>query len=158
LVVVVPAIGSPATSKGGKSITAVKVVRETAAQTTGSATFVDVPGASTTITVPAGQRALILARFSGESNCSSGDVGGWCSLRIRIGGASGAPASESDFAFDSVDSSEAAGCDADLCGWESHSMDRSRGPLGPGTYTVKVQWSVVPFDIGSVAPTFRLDD
>jgi hypothetical protein len=156
LIMVVPAIGNPSTSKSGGAITKVKVLRETAAQTTTSTSFVNLPGASTTITVPAGQKALILARFSAESNCSGGTVDDWCSARIMVGGSEGGPASGSDFAFDSVDSSETAACAADECGWESHSMDRSRGPLGPGTYKVKVQWRVVQF--GGSAPTFRLDD
>jgi hypothetical protein len=156
LIMVVPAISNPSTSKSGGAITKVKVLRETLHQTTTSASFVNLPGASTTITVPARQRALILARFSGESNCSTGTVGDWCSVRIMIGGVQGGPASGSDFAFDSVDSSETAACLAADCGWESHSMDRSRGSVGPGTYTVRVQWAVV--QTGASAPTFRLDD
>ena len=155
LVVVVPAIGSPSTAKSGAAITRVKVLRETAVATTSSTTYVDLPGSTTTITVPSGHRALILARFSAESNCTDGAAGDWCTARIRIGGVSAAPASETDFAFDSVD--DPSNCtDALLgthCGWESHSMDRSRGPLGPGTYTVKVQWAAT-----SGSTVFRLDD
>jgi hypothetical protein len=155
LLVVVPAIGSPATTKSGKAITAVKVVRETAAQVTSSTSYVDLPGATTTITVPAGQRALILARFSAESNCVDGAAGDYCTTRVRIGGVSADPASETDFAFDSID--DPSNCTNALfgtqCGWESLSMDRSRGPLGPGTYTVKVQWAVT-----DAAVNFRLDD
>jgi hypothetical protein len=154
LVAVVPAIGSP-TGKSGSAITKVKVLRETVAQTTSSTSYVDLPGSTTTISVPSGHHALILARFSAESNCTDGSAPDFCTVRIRIGGASAAPASEIDFAFDSVD--DPSNCTNALlgtnCGWESHSMDRSRGPLGPGTYTVKVQWAVT-----DAAAVFRLDD
>ncbi|MBI1886596.1 MAG: hypothetical protein HYS09_09845 [Chloroflexi bacterium] len=149
-IVVVPAVADPAaTTKSGGAITAVKVVRETDAQTTSSATFVDLPGASTTITVPSGEKALILARFSAESDCYGGAANDWCSVRILIGGSEAAPASGTDFAFDSNEDGGAAS----QGNWESHSMDRSRGALGEGTYTVKVQWMTVDTGV-----TFRLDD
>jgi len=154
--VVQSAIAAPASTRNGGSIRRVSVVREAVEQTTTSTSFVNVPGASTTITVPSGQRALILARFSAESNCSGGLVGNWCPARILIGGTEAAPASGADFAFDSVDSSEVAACTPGECGWESHSMDRSRGPLDPGTYNVRVQW-MVENSFGGTS-TFRLDD
>jgi hypothetical protein len=118
----------------------VKVVRGSAPQTTMSSTFADLPGASTTIRVPSGHRALILARFSGESYCTDGtdSIAGWCGLRIRIGNAEAEPSDASDpgtpFAFDTDPSS---GDDY----YEGNSMDRSR-VLGPGLHTVKVQWAV----------------
>src|SRR5215207_6091688 len=64
-----------ATGQGGGPITAVKVVRDTAASTTESTSYVNLPGATTTITVPSGQRALILARFTAESSCGQFGVG-----------------------------------------------------------------------------------
>jgi hypothetical protein len=137
------------TTVAGRSVTAVKVVRDKTDSTTGSTSFEDLPGASTTITVPAKTRALILARFSAESVCvgpqSAQTI---CSVRILIGGQEADPASGSDFAFDSAN----WGADGPYS-WESHSMDRSRGPLGPGTYTVKVQYLVTV-----VGAAFRLDD
>jgi hypothetical protein len=45
-----------ASSQGGGPITAIKVVREQGTASTSSAGFVDLPGATTTITVPSGQR------------------------------------------------------------------------------------------------------
>jgi hypothetical protein len=140
-----------ATTVGGREISLVKVVREPAAQTTMSATFADLPGMSTTVRVPRGYRALILARFSAESYCSDSTDGfaGWCGVRIRIGSADGEPSDGSDpgtpFAFDS-DSS--GGDDY----YEGNSMDRSR-VLGPGLHTVKVQWAVTNPSI-----LFWLDD
>jgi hypothetical protein len=126
---------------GGGAINQVRVARSDEASTTSSATYVDIPAATVQITVPRGQRALLLARFSAESICTGG---AWCSVRIvtvRDGVEQEMePASGTDFAFDSPDDS-----------WESNSMDRSR-LVGRGTYTVKAQAAVVG---GS---SFRLDD
>jgi len=133
------------TTVSGTSITAVKVVRETASNETTSTSYVNLPGASTTITVPTGQKALILARFSAESVCYAGQQGHWCSVRILVGGVQAEPADGLDFGFDSVE--------ADQFLYESHSMDRSRGPLSAGSYLVRVQVAVT---LSSVV--FRLDD
>jgi hypothetical protein len=134
------------TIAAGGPITAVKVARGDSATTTSSTTYVNVPGASRRITVPGGQHALILARFSAESECSTGPPGSTCSVRILIGGSEGKPASGLDFAFDSV----GTGPTDDAS--ESHSMDRSR-VLGAGTWAVRVQYAV-----STAATTFRLDD
>ncbi len=143
------AVAGSATTVSGSSVTGVKVVRDTAATSVGSTSFEDLPEASTTVRVPQGTRALILARFSAESLClgpsGSPEV---CSVRILIGGQEAEPASGSDFAFDSSN----GGADGPYS-WEGHSMDRSRGPLGPGTYTVKVQAKVT-----LVGGAFGLDD
>jgi hypothetical protein len=152
LIWAVPAAIGLTNGTGGGPVTSVKVVRSNSSQITTSTTFVNLPGATVKVKVPSGQRALILARYSAESNCTGGAVGSWCSARVLIGGVEAAPVSGADFAFDSVDSTDDVSCLPADCGWESHSMDRSRGPLGPGTYTVRVQWRIVN---GS---TFRLDD
>jgi hypothetical protein len=139
------AIAFPTGGVGG-TITGVQVVRETARNATSSESWVSLPGAQTSITVPSGQRALIMARFSGESECSntSGNPGA-CNVRILIGGVEGAPGSGDDFAFDTNDY---PGFDTR----ESHSMDRSRS-VGAGTYAVQVQYKVT-----APAESFTLDD
>lgn len=134
-------IRSPAISKSAGTQTKIHVVTETADFVTSSAVYVDVTGATTSITVPSGENATILARFSAESDCT-GPAGSWCSAQIFIGASLGDPNSGTDFAFDSPPSSE----------WESHSMERVKN-VGPGTYTVKVQVAVV-----SGATSFRVDD
>ena len=133
------------TAEGGGSITGVKFVTENDAATTSSTSYVDLPGATTKIRVPRGQRALISARFSAESRCSGGIDGNWCSVKILIGRKQGHPRSGSDFAFDAVGASDDR--------WESNSMERYRGPVGPGRYRVRVQWLVT-----DAATEFRLDD
>jgi hypothetical protein len=131
----VAATAIAASEQAGGPITAVKVVRE--AQTGFSATstsYVDVPGATTNVTVSAGQRALILARFSAFSACfaSASNV---CSgyLRILIGGVEGAPETGSVWDNTPIGEQDRRGI---------RTMERSRGGFGglpPGTYEVKVQ-------------------
>jgi hypothetical protein len=125
----------------GGAIDQVKVARSDESSGTTSSSYVDIPAATTQVTVQRGQRALLLARFSAESICTGG---AWCSVRIVAvkGGVEQEmePASGTDFAFDSPNDN-----------WESNSMDRSL-LVGRGTYTVKAQAAVIG---GS---SFRLDD
>lgn len=142
----------PTSTVVGKKVTQVKIVRQTGEFSeffTSSTSFVNV-GLEARITVPAGTKAIILARFSAESACSAVSGGGYCSIRIRIGGVDGlpVPTGAEFFAFDSTDDGAES-----TSSWESHAIERSRGPLGPGTYTVRVQAAVTDGDV-----TFRLDD
>jgi hypothetical protein len=114
------------------------------ASVTNSTTFVALPGASRAINVPQGETALVVARFTGESQCSGGAAGNWCSVRIMANGTEMSPASGSDFAFDSVAGSE------DF--YESHTIERFI-VLNAGTTTITVQRAVT-----SAATNFRLDD
>jgi hypothetical protein len=133
------ALGSLAVAalKSGTTITSVKVVTSTiTSQETQSRTYVDLPGAATSITVPSGQKALIVARFTGASQCGSlnpDDDG--CFVRVLIGGQEADPVNAGHF-----DTAECCSASSNGDSWESHAIDRSRGPLGPGTYPVKVQW------------------
>jgi hypothetical protein len=119
------------------------------AATTSATSFVDLPGATATITVPGPENGLVLARFSAESACyqPGATIGNWCSVQILLDGAPMDPATGVDFAFDSTD----AGTETSTS-WESHSMDRSL-VVGPGNHTVVVQWVVT-----NGATIFRLDD
>jgi hypothetical protein len=134
------------TKSGGGTITAAKVTRGDSAVTTTSTTFVNLPTASATMSVPTGHQALLLMRFSGESECDGGTGGNWCSVRILVDGVAALPASGIDFAFDA----DAGSGSDDL--WEGHSMDRSI-VVGSGNHTVTVQWAVT-----NSTTTFRLDD
>jgi hypothetical protein len=114
---------------------------------TNSTTYVELPGASATVTVPAGQSSLIIASFTAESECAVGGGTGYCSVRILIGGLEANPGAGSEFHFDSFGSGSATDFS------EAHAMTRSRGPLGPGTYAVQVQATV-----SAANTTFVLDD
>uniref|UniRef100_B8HML7 Peptidase domain protein n=1 Tax=Cyanothece sp. (strain PCC 7425 / ATCC 29141) TaxID=395961 RepID=B8HML7_CYAP4 len=137
--------GAPTTVSGG-AITAVSIVRGTDATSTTSTSFVTLPGASTTITIPSGKRAIIMARFSAESVCFG--ASGYCSVRITANGTELSPVVGKDFAFDSTNNNNETSVS-----WESHSMDRSSRVLGSGTYIIRVQYATTDPSIN-----FRLDD
>lgn len=127
-------------SSGG--IQKVKVVREDAEAHTASQSFVTIPGASVPFVVPAGERGLFLARFSGTSWCGANDDAGQCLVRIVAQNTdTGAvrelgPITDSGDLFDGPTSSD----------FESHSIERS-GVVGSGTWIVKAQFrGNDPFD------------
>jgi hypothetical protein len=119
-----------------------------AGATTPPLMFVDLPGASATLDLPADvDRMLLVLRFSAESSCSGGAGSDYCPVRITVDGMEALPAAGVDFAFDGTDSGTAT-----ASSWESHAMERTL-TVGPGTHTVRIQWAVT-----SPATTFRLDD
>lgn len=124
-------------SKGsGKIVDRVFARGRTAGQTfTSAASWQDVIGAKVTVNVPAGEEALVTARFSASSTCigTGGKGGPWCAVRIMLGGTEGHPQSAENFAFDSSN----AGTEGAFSP-EAHAMERFR-TLGPGEHVVKVQ-------------------
>jgi len=123
-----------------------RYVNESNAWSTSAAAFVDVPGATTTITISSGTRRMLDVRYTAESQC--GGSGGWCAVRAVVVRPNGTllelnPQSGTDFAFDS------AGAD----NWESHAIERTSSYLPAGTYRVKIQAGVV-----AGATSLRLDD
>jgi hypothetical protein len=140
------AVGALAAAAGGAavagaagdaaSIATVTVAHDSGLQETSSRTYVDIPGAATTVTVPPGQRALVIARFAASSQCGSlNPDDDACFIRILVGGVEAEPAPGG--AFDT-----AACCPNSSNGdsFESHAIERSLGSLAPGTYPVRVQW------------------
>jgi hypothetical protein len=128
------ALGARArTVVGGTSINRIVAVRSTDIRNTSSKTFADVPGATATITVPAGAHAVLLARFTTQEDCNVGDgnPSGSCMARIMIGGSEMQPASGGQI-IDTVANGAGAGV-------RSAALDRTSARLGPGTYTVHVQ-------------------
>ena len=139
--------GKGTSSKTGKNVTQVKVVRsDNYSSIDGSSKgYVTISGAVVDITVPSGEQALILGQFSAESACNSGGKGAWCGARMTVDGQEMQPGD--DFAFDSSDSGTESSTS-----WEGHAFQGSSNILGPGTYTVRVQYYV------SGGPTFAIDD
>lgn len=111
-----------------KGITRVSVVSETTPTGNTATDWTDLPGASATIRVP--DLSLIIARFSAVADCG-GAEGTFCFVRILIGGVEGDPALGSSSIFMHPRPSGS---------YETHSIERSRGSLGAGTYRVKVQY------------------
>jgi hypothetical protein len=142
-----------ATTRTGTEIGSVTVVREPAPTSTSFQGFEDVPGASATLTVPISTRALAIARFATDSNCTNTHsvVGPlYCSVRIMISAGPGGnfvemePAPASHFEVFQTHGNSGA-----------QAIERSCGPLRPGRYTVKVQYGL-PF-VGNVGtPSFGL--
>lgn len=133
-----------ASAVSGKSITRIKVVRSVDSTHVNSVNFVDLPGGQTSIVVPANMQAVLLVRFSAETQCAVPR----CHVRIVANDIEMEPAAGLDFAFD-------GGIDADD-EVESNSMDRSIGPVGAGTYVIKVQ---VATSVENGNPiTFEVDD
>ena len=140
---------SAATFVAGKDVQQVLAMREGLANTTSSTVFAALPGATLTLTLPANQRNLLIARFAAESACY-GAVG-WCSVRILANGVEMDPIVGSDFAFDSSDNNTETSSS-----WESHAMERSisfPASAVPIVVTVTVQRMVT-----NASLFFRLDD
>lgn len=137
--------GSPTTTRKGKAVTQVRVVRNGVGDGTSSTTFVNVFDAVTDVTVPDGTRALLLIEFSAESYCDGVAPGDWCALQITVHGVEAEPSDGIEFAFDAPHGDDEQ--------WESNSMQRSTNVLDPGTYTVRVRFAVT-----DAALFFYLDD
>jgi hypothetical protein len=122
------------------------------AQITNFTNFADVPGMTTTITVPAGTKAVIAARFSATSICVGTPVilNASCFVRILIGGVEGKPNGVNLSVFDSTRNVEPNVFEGFDVGQQAHMIERVRGPVGPGTYVVKVQ-SFVPYQGATLA-------
>jgi hypothetical protein len=141
------------TTNSGGTKTYSYVVRQDAATTTSSTSFVTIPGAVAPVTVSDGGD-LIIASFTAESACySSSTAARWCSVRlILVNRSNGAvtqmlPASGIDFAFDSTNLGRETSAS-----WQGHSMDRAYR-IGNGSYYVIAQQAVT-----STSTVLRLDD
>lgn len=95
--------------------------------------FANIPGAYTTITVPPGQTALVIARFTAESSCTTGGASNYGSVRLVLNGSEMAPVAGTDFAFDTSESEPGDSR-------ESHAVERFEMGVAPGTHTVVAQW------------------
>jgi len=113
--------------------------------TTSSIEWTDIPGAVTSVNLPAGTAGNLHVSFSGESACSGGSGGSYCQVRTMVDPPAGAPGfsvlgpDDDGVAFDSSDDgSESA------FSWESHSIDRYDDYIGdPGEYTIKAQFATL---------------
>ena len=129
-------------SKSGKAVTAVKAVTETTLATTTSADWVNIPGMTTTINVPANQRALLIITFSAETVCYPDlySRSGVCYVRVLV---DGTPSTPSEVIFDGTFETYHDGPIHLQAAAEVNSMQFVAGPLGSGTHTVTVQWLVI---------------
>jgi hypothetical protein len=142
----------------------ITMVAGTGAFITGSSSaWVDLPGSQTSITVPTGSSAYVLARFTAESVCWG--TAGWCPVRVVLFNGSsweeigtdishypnigGAPTpAQSTFAFDSTNGGTHNGSE-----YASHAFEQHSRGIVNGTYSVKVQVGVTTPGEG-----LRIDD
>lgn len=146
-------ISSPATSiKAKGSLISTKAVRSNDAFTDSSSSWDAVTGMSTTVTIPSG-KAIVLVWFTAESTSYDGaDSGGWTSVRVRVGGKIGEPNEGTNFAWQSATSAAP---------YEALAMSRSAGPLGAGTYTVRMEvdpngWSMWVDDMSMIVQVVQV--
>jgi hypothetical protein len=141
------------TSVTGKAVTQVKVVRQQDDDDlvlTHSAAFVNLPGASATISVPSSTTALLLIRFSGYSQCQGNPSlgGSTCSVKVLV---DGQPVSPDLWGFDYSPASGSVASNP----FVNREFERATDKLAPGTHTVQVQWAVST-DPNLNPETFRL--
>lgn len=134
------AASGPTRGFGGTTQGRTKIITSTQTQSILAQTeWVPIPGASTTITVPARQQALVVARFTSRGGCANNQQ---CALRIRVGDTMLEPYGADDCA---------PGCSArgsDLFLSENQltnaTVEKAYSPLGPGTYPVAVEFACLP--------------
>ena len=105
---------------------------------TTSETWADLPGSSLKLVIPAGPRQLVMVRFTAKAACEGPDQGYVCRARIMAGNAEMLPNSGNFFV---IATNTVANVSAPL----GAAMDRSL-TLGPGTYTIKVQYETGSFN------------
>jgi len=113
---------------------------ENTALQTNSTAFVTVPGATTTVTVPAGTTRCIKVVFTGEAGCAGSSSADFCYIRALDNSVEMNPAT-SFRAFASEDSTA-----------EAHAYEWVRR-VGGGNHTIRIQGRVE-----RSATTFFLDD
>ena len=127
----------------------VKVVRSALAYACpATGLWVDVPGATATLVMPANHKDLFNARFFAESVFWG--AAGYGSVRILLNNVEMNPAAGTDYAFDSND-----GGNEGSTSWEGHALERSGSfstSLLPLNAVVKVQCRA------PANTNFRLDD
>jgi len=128
---------------------AVKNISSNNDRTTSSTTFDDFT--STSIEVPAGNTATIVATFSAES--AAFDANGYGIVRVTVDGTEMDPQAGTDFAFDSSDSGTPPAARETATSSESHAVVRYKTGVAAGSHTIAVQWRT-----SNSSVKFRLDD
>lgn len=105
----------------------------TAATTTSSTSYQDLPNATQTVTVPTGQTAKLIVYFSAETACYSGVGAQGCLVRATVDGTELAPTTTTPV-FDSNENGTATSNYR-----AAHSIARVSATLNAGAHTVKIQ-------------------
>jgi hypothetical protein len=135
-------------------VTQVRVVRSNIGQTFtddgGATTATNLSGGSATISVPSGQKAHLLIRFSADTACYGGAADGYdsCYVQVLVNDAT-VPPGEVSFDNNGLNTETVT-----LNQRDAHSMEWVKS-VGAGTYTVQVQ--VRTDDSPCCLVTFDLD-
>jgi hypothetical protein len=100
-----------------------------------SKAWADVPGVTSSVTVPANTRAEIVVRFDAAGSCFNYGSG-YCAFRVMVGGQEAGP--ELDTLITQPGYNGGSDCFTNGDG-QCH-MQRSIGPLNTGTYQIKVKY------------------
>ena len=121
---------------GGTGVAQVKSVRSGISQEFtddgGATTSKNLGGSVATIKIPKKQKGILLIRFASDTACFGGITGGFdsCYVRALVNNKVARPG---EVSFDNNNTNTESNQR------EAHSMDWSYGPVGPGTYTVRIQ-------------------
>jgi hypothetical protein len=139
-----------------------RVITNTSVNTTSATVFADLPGATTTIFVPANSTVMVTVNFNAEAACYGGGVGNpnWCEMMVLINGAEGSPKSSTTslgdtFAYTSTDNGAAS-----VDSWRAHAFSRHacvrNTTSAPLAVPIAIQWKILQF--GAAPSTFWIDD
>jgi hypothetical protein len=123
---------------------AVKNVNDTGDKTTSSTSYEDV--GSTTIDIPTGNTATLVATFSAESACYNA-ASGTCGVKITIDGNEMNPNAGNDYDFDYSATGKSS------TSHQGHALVRYQGNIGAGSHKVLVQYRA-----SNSSVKFRIDD
>jgi hypothetical protein len=135
--------GPAGPTNGGVSL-AVKNVSDTGDKTTSSTSYEDV--GSTTIDIPTGNTATLVATFSAESACYNA-ASGTCGVKITIDGNEMSPNAGNDYDFDYSATGKSS------TSHQGHALVRYQGNIGAGSHKVLVQYRA-----SNSSVKFRIDD
>jgi hypothetical protein len=123
---------------------AVKNVSDSGEKTTSSTSYEDL--ASTTIEVPSGNTATLVATFSAESACYNA-ASGTCGVKITVDGNEMNPTAGNDYDFDYSATGKSSSSH------QGHALVRYQGNVGAGSHKVTIQYRA-----SNSSVKFRIDD
>jgi hypothetical protein len=117
--------------RNGGAVTAVRTATDDTIGFTASVSYVAVPGMSTTVNVPSGQKALLVITFSARSQCVDNDGATvFCFVRVRVDDSTAPPGEVI------MDTGAGGG------GIQMINMQFVAGPVSAGSHTVRVDYRV----------------
>jgi hypothetical protein len=139
-----------------------RVITNTSVNITSAISFADLPGATTSIFVPANSTVLVSVDFSAEAACYGGGVGNpnWCELMVLVNGVEASPKSSTSSLGDTYSYVSTDNGNASTVSWRAHAFSRyacvRNTTNAPLAVSVAIQWKIQQF--GAAVSTFWIDD